>query len=256
MRKYLIGVIAGLVGAVAFSSVASADVTNLTIQTSNTPSKAPKKRFVGGSNFFQSSDTHAGDLPCPLGTAGSPTCRAFPPSTLSTIDFTKNAKFIPGNIPDCNLALLSGKSTAQARAACPQSLVSTGSNVQLFSDGRTLNGTVSGFNGAPSGGSPSLYLHVEFPGVATKPILQGTIRGNTISFIVPPVPGSVIESINNTIPKKVSGKKKNAKTGKVEKTFYFNARCNLKRYTVTESTTYANGKVLTASIPETCKQTK
>jgi hypothetical protein len=256
MRKYLIGVITCLVGAITFSGVASADVTNLTIQSSITPTKAPKKKFVGASVFFRSADTHAGALPCPLGTAGSPTCYAFPPSTNSLITFPKGLKFTPGNLPDCNLSVLSGKSTAQARAACPKSIIATGSNVQAFSDGRTLNGVVTAFNGAPSGGNPSQYLHVEFPGVATKPILQGTVRGNTIQFIVPPVPGSVIENIGVTFPKKVVGKKRNKSTGKVEKTFYASFRCASQRYTITEVNTYANGKVLTATTPDTCKQTK
>ena len=46
---------------------------------------------------------------------------------------------------------------------------------------------ITSFNGAPTGGFPSLYLHVEFPGVTTKPILNGIIQGNRITVQVPPV---------------------------------------------------------------------
>ena len=49
---------------------------------------------------------------------------------------------------------------------------------------------VTAFNGAPSGGSASLYLHVDIAGSTTKPILNGVIRGNTLRVQIPPVPGT------------------------------------------------------------------
>jgi hypothetical protein len=159
-------------------------------------------------------------------------------------------KFDPGNLPDCNLASLIGKSTAAARATCPRSVVGSGTVIQQFSDGRRITGVLTSFNGAPSGGSPTIYVHTDLPGVESKPILNGPIRGSTLSVQVPPVQGSVIERFDIRVNKIVTGKK-----GKKKK-YYFSARCSKKRWTVTETVTYANGKVLTASGSQKCTQKK
>jgi hypothetical protein len=259
VRKYLIGMIAGLAAAVALPSVASAAVTSLSIESSTTPSKADKKIRRGASTFFASNDTHAGVLLGEPGCPGLPltsACRAYPPSVAAAITFPTSLKFFPGNLPDCNLSELIGKSTAGARAACPRSIVGGGSNTQLFSDGRVLNGTITSFNGAPSGGFPSLYLHVEFPGVTTKPILNGVIQGNRLTVQIPPVQGSVIERFATTINKVVSAKKRNKRTGKVKKTFYLMTNCSQPNYTVREDVTYQDGTTLTDTTPGKCKRTK
>jgi hypothetical protein len=254
MRKYLIGMIAALVGALALSSVASADVTGVNIVSNITPAKQKKKVRGPVNIFFQSSDTHAGNLPCPLGTANSPSCYAFPPSVQSSITFPKDLKFTAGNIPDCSLSRIVGQSAASARAACAGSIVGGGGNVQAFSDGRKLNGTITAFNGAPSGGNPSLYLHVEFPGVATKPILNGVFRGNNLTVQIPPVQGSVIDVFNTALNGKRVVGKKNKKTGR--KPTYASIRCSTGKWTTTETVTYQNGKSLTTSITNKCKQKK
>jgi hypothetical protein len=256
MRKYLIGMIAGLAGAMALPTVASAAVTGLGIENTVTPSKADKKIRRGVSTTFASNDTHTGFLPCPLGTANTPGCRAYPPSVRTLLAFSKNIRFNPGNLPDCPLSRIVGQSSAGARAACPQSIVGGGTNTQLFSDGRTINGVITAFNGTPSGGFPSLYLHVEFPGVATKPILNAHIRGNVIDAQIPPVQGSVIERFEVTIGKVVTGRKKNKTTGKVKKTFYASANCSDRNYTVHEDVTYQDGTMLSSTIPGRCTRTK
>ena len=253
MRKYLIGMIAALAGALAMSSVASADVTGVGIIANLTPTKQSKKVRGPANIFFQSSDTHAGNQPCPLGTANSPSCYAFPPSVQTSITFPKDLKFTAGNIPDCSLSRIVGQSTASARAACAQSIVGAGGNLQAFSDGRKLSGTVTAFNGAPSGGNASLYLHVEFPGVATKPILNGVFRGNQLTVQIPPVQGSVIEFFNTSLNgKRVVGK--NKKTGK--KTTYASMRCSTGKWVTSETVTYQNGKTLSTSVTHKCKQRK
>jgi hypothetical protein len=250
IRKYLIGTIACLVGVFVFSSVASAAVTALNTTINLTPAKQHKKVRGPASVFFASDDTHAGFLPCPPGTATSNDCAAYPPSTQAVITFTRDIKFTPGKLPDCNLAALSGKTTAGARAACPRSIVGTGRNVNTTTSGQTLNGVITAFNGAPSGGNPSLYLHVDIAGVTTKPILNGVIRGNTLTVQIPPVPGTVIEHFDTTIGKKVVAK--NKRTGK--KTFYLSARCSKKRWSTTETVTYQNGQQLSDSVNSRCKQ--
>jgi hypothetical protein len=250
MRKYVIGMVAALVGALALSSVASADVTNVGIVANITPSKQSKKVRGPANIFFQSTDTHTGNFNCGALT-NDPSCYAFPPSIQSVITFPKDLKFTPGNIPDCQLSRIVGQSSASARAACAGSVVGGGGNIQTFSDGRHLNGTITAFNGAPSGGNPSLYLHVEFPGVTTKPILTGVFRGNVLTVQIPPVGGSVIDQFNTALNgKRVVGK--NKKTGK--KTTYASIRCSTKKWTTTETVTYQNGKTLSSSLTNKCKQ--
>jgi hypothetical protein len=254
IRKYLIGTVTGLVGVMMFASVASADVTSVQMGLQVSPAKQDKKQFGGASVFFSSTDTHAGELPCT--NALSLSCRAFPPSIQTLLTFPTDFKFNPGKLPDCNLSQLIGQGTAGARAACPRSIVGGGSNLQLFSDGRLLTGTITAFNGAPSGGNPSLYLHVEFPGVTTKPILNGVIQGNRILVQIPPVQGSVIENFSTTLGKTVVGKKKNKKTGKVVKQFYFSVRCSKRNWSGTEQVTYQGGKVLNSAVSQKCTQRK
>ena len=248
IRKYLIGTITCLVGVFAFSSVASAAVTAVNTTANITPAKQDKKVRGAAAVFFRSADTHAGFLPCPPGTGNTVDCAAYPPSVQTVITFTRDIKFTPGNLPDCNLAALSGKTTAGARAACPGSIVGTGRNVNTTTTGQTLNGVITAFNGAPSGGNPSIYLHVDIAGVTTKPILNGVIRGNVLTVQVPPVPGTVIESFDTTIGKKVVGRKKG------KRVYYFSARCSRKRWNVAETVIYQNGQQLSDTETSRCKQ--
>lgn len=248
-RKHLIGAIAALASVVALSSVsvASADIVGLRIGASVTPSKQKKKERGPVKVFFESNDIHQGPFgvsPCAIG------CYAFPPSVRSFITFPPDLKFTPGTIPDCNLSSLIGKSTDLAKQACPKSVVGGGLNVQAFSDGTKRNGVITAFNGAPSGGNPSLYLHVDLPGVATKPILTGVISGHTLDVAIPPVPGAVIDHFDTTLNKIVSGKKKG------KKTYYVSSSCKKKNWTTTEDVTYSNGQHEVASVSQKCKQKK
>jgi hypothetical protein len=253
MRKYLIGTIAALVGALALSSVASADVTGVSVAgTTITPAKQNKKVRGPVSAFVNSDDAFAGALPCPLGTANSQSCYAFPPSTQSLVIFPKDLKIDPGNLPDCQLSRIVGQSAASARAACAGSIVGGGGEVQTFSDGRRLSGTLTAFNGAPSGGNPTMYIHADLPGVGSKPILNGPIVGNTVRLQIPPVQGSVIDDFNISIFKKVVGK--NKKTGK--KTYYLSARCSTGKWNTTEVVTYQDGSTESDTAAGKCKQKK
>jgi hypothetical protein len=271
MRKYLIGVMAaGLLGAFAFSGVSSAAATSLTITSPVTPTKQDKKIRGPASTTFTSTDGHEGVTVPPGGVGCVPpglvtiACKYFPPSVKSVITFPTDFKFDPGTLQDCNLASLQGKDSAGARAACPKSIVGQGASVihTLTEAGTppgnpgTLNGTVTAFNGAPSGGNPTLYLHVDIGGVATKPILSGVISGNTLTVSIPPVTGTVIESFNTTINKTVVGKKKNKKTGKKTKKYYLSAKCSSGTWTTTETNSYQNGQQLTATTSSKCKKKK
>jgi hypothetical protein len=259
MRKYVTGTIAGLVGALALSNIASAEVTSLSIGSRWTPAKQDKRAHGPAKVFIESNEAHAGTfLGQPGCTTGSElTCFANPPSLQSLITFPKDVAIDPGNLPACSLGSLTGKSTAAARAACPRSIVGDGSSVGRSLDGRTLNGVITAFKGVPSGGNPSLYLHLDIAGVATKPILNGVVRGNTLTLQIPPVQGMASEHFDTTLNPVVTGKKRNKKTGKVEKTFLISIRCSKsRRWTTRETITYETGKTLTDSVSQKCKQKK
>jgi hypothetical protein len=260
MTKYAMGIIAGLVGALALSSVASAEVTSLSIGSQWTPAKQDKKNRGPAKVFIESNEAHAGAFKgqpgCEVGNEGLG-CFAFPPTVQSLITFPKDVAVEPGNLPECSRASLQGKSTAAAMAACPRSIVGGGNSVGKSLDGGTLTGVITAFNGVPSGGNPSLYLHLDIAGVATKPILNGVVRGNTLLLQIPPVPGMVSEHFDTTLNPIVTGKKKNKKTGKVKKTFLISIRCSKSRtWTTTETITYETGKTLTDSASQKCKQKK
>ncbi len=122
---------------------------------------------------------------------------------------------------------------------------------------------ITAFNGQPSGGNPSLYLHIEFPGVETKPILNGVISGNVLNVQIPPVQGSVIEQFftnikGNTVVGKTKAKAGSARaSAKAKKKYYLTAKCPKSRdWTTTETVTYQGGKTLTDSVPLSCSQKK
>jgi hypothetical protein len=261
MRKYVIGAIAGLVGAMAFASVASADVTALRVEANANPSKQDKKVRGPVNVYFESNDTHAGVFDC---TTVGPGCYAFPPSIQARVLFPTAFRFDPGNLPDCNLASLVGQTTAGARAACPRSIVGTGQNRQAFNSSSLgiRTGTITAFNGAPSGGNPSMYLHIDIPGVESKPILNGVISGNVLNVQIPPVQGSVIEQFFVTVNGRTVVGTSKAKKGsasaaaKRKKRFYLTAKCSKRDWTTTETVTYQNGKQLVDSVPLSCTQKK
>ena len=113
-RKYLIGALVGVIGALAFSGVASAAPTGQTLQTTLSPAKQDKKKF-GGVSLHNIIST----------TLDNPATTQSPRQTVFTID--PNVKFVNGNIPACQLSQIQGKFDAQARAACPQSITGQGS---------------------------------------------------------------------------------------------------------------------------------
>jgi hypothetical protein len=259
MRKYVIGMIVGLVGALGPSSVAAAEVTSMNLGSQWTPAKQDEKRHGPAKVFIETNEAHAGALFGQPGctTGNALTCYATPPSVQSLITFPKDVAVDPGNLPECSLASLTGKSTAAARATCSRSIVGEGSSVGRSLDGRTLNGVITAFKGVPSGGNPSLYLHLDIAGVPTKPILNGIVRGKTLTLQIPPIQGMVSEHFDTTLNPVVTRKKKDKKTGKVKKTFLISIRCSKSRtWTTTETITYETGKTLTDSASQKCKQKK
>jgi hypothetical protein len=226
-RKYLIGALVGVIGALALSGVANAAVTSQTLQTTLAPAKQDKKKF-GGVSLHNIIST----------TIDNPATTTSPKTTTFTID--PNVKFVNGNIPVCPLSAIQGKFDAQARAACPQSI--TGQGTVEVNNG-AIKGNVTFFSGGPS----TIYVQTDIGPGATSLTIIGTIQGKTLTFSnIPNTPGLILTKFDTTFNKRKTGKK----------TFYVMARCKKKKWSTSEVTNFYSGETFSASSSMKCKQKK
>jgi hypothetical protein len=227
-RKYLIGALVGVIGALAFSGVASAAPLSQQLETTVTPAKQSAKTF-GGASLHNIISTTVDNF----ATSQSPKTTTF------TID--PNVKFVNGNIPICPLSSIQGKFTAQAQAACPQSIPGQGT-VQV--NGGAIGGTVTFFSGGPT----TIYVQTDIGPNATSLTIIGTIQGKTLVFSnIPNTPGLILTKFDTTFNKRKTGKS----------SFYFMARCKKKSWKTSETTNFYSGETLSASAaPEKCKAKK
>ena len=247
-RKYVIGALLSVVGALVVSSSASAAVTGQTLTTTTSPTKQQKKTFGTVGSFTNVVDTaYSGGF--------------TPTGTQTVLTFTKDIKFTPGNIPQCNLGSISTVPQSSSDATCGASKVGSG---EATINGGILTGKVAAYNGIPSGGSPTIGLHTDVFTSAGTYAFSTTLTGilntgsNTLTVSIPPT-GTSITHFSTTINKKKSGKKKvKTKSGKKKKqpVYYVMARCKKKKWVNSETTTYSNGQSITATSTQKCKQKK
>jgi hypothetical protein len=232
-RKYLIGALLGVIGALVVSGSASAAVTGQSLSVTLSPAKQQKKVFGPVGSMKTVVDTNYTGPFSPFG-------------TQTVLTFSKDIKFTPGNIPQCNLGSISTVPEAQSDATCGASKVGTGSAII---NGGLLTGKVAAYNGTPSGGSPTIGLHTDvfLPSGAYSfsTTLTGVLNtsANTLTVAIPPT-GTAITHFETTITKKKSGKK----------TFYIMARCKKKKWVNSETTHFNDGSSITASSTQKCKQ--
>ena len=226
-RKYLIGALVGVIGALAFSGTASAVPTGQTLVEGLAPAKQDKKTY-GGVSLHTIISTTFDNYP----TSQSP--------KTTTFTIPKDVKYVSGNIPACPLSAIQGKFTAQAQAACPQSITGGGS---VGVNGGAINGTATFFTGGPN----TIYVQTDIGPGATSLTIIGTISGQTLTFSnIPNTPGLVLTKFDTTFNKRKSGKK----------TFYVMARCSKKKWSTTETTNFYSGETFSASASQKCKQKK
>lgn len=226
-HSYLLGVLLGTLGALMLSSVAGAVPLSQSLVATVSPSTQNNKTFGGVSLFTD------------LGTAiDNPATTSSPRETVFTIP--KDVKFVNGNVPACPLSAIQGKFTAQAQAACPQSITGQGS-VEV--NNGAVTGTVTFFAGGPG----TIYVQTDIgPGATTLTII-GTIAGKTLTFSsIPNTPGLVLTRFATTFNKRKTGKN----------TFYVMARCSQRKWSTTETTIFYSGETLSASSTQRCKQGK
>lgn len=233
-RKYLIVALLGVIGSVVLSGTASATVTGQSVSSILSPAKAPKKTRVAMKSMKTTVDTNYTGL--------------FTPNANQTIvTFSRDLRFTPGNIADCNLSSISTVPEASAQAACAASRIGSGS---ATINGGALTGKVAAYNGVPSGGRPTIGLHTDiFVGgvYSFSTTLTGVLNTSTnaLTVSIPPT-GTSITHFETTITKKKSGKK----------SFYVMARCKKKKWATSETTAFTGGPTLSSSSVQRCKQTK
>lgn len=231
-RKYLIGALVSAVGVLAISGTASAAVTNQTLSVTTSPKKVSKHSFTAVKKFTSVVDTIYSGVFTPNG-------------TQTVLTFSKDIKFTPGNTPQCQLSQVDTIKQAAARANCQRSIIGAGSAII---NGGALTGSVTAFNGAPSGGSPTIYLHTAVFTPGGTEVLDPTLTGvlntsaNTLTVSIPPT-GTSITHFDTTIIKRKTGKK----------SYYVMARCRKGKWTSSETTTFNDGTSQSASSTQKCK---
>jgi hypothetical protein len=230
-HKYLLGALMGVIGALAFSSVAWSDPIGETLQTTFAPKKQDKKTFGGVSMHL-----HHQHLYDSFVTSHGPRQMAY---TLP-----RDVKFVPGSLPVCQLSQVEHKLDSEARAACPKSIIGQGS-LETKSISGALESTITFFRGEPSANQDILaHIVVEHDLLVLDVI--GDISGRTLTWINNPnTPGTVLTTIDVTFNKRRTGKS----------TFFLMARCGKKRtWSMTETTTFYSDESLSAASTQKCKQ--
>jgi hypothetical protein len=230
-RILLVGALTGVLGTLSFYSLAAAAPTSQTLQATVSPAKQSKKSF-GGASLHAVIDT----------TFDNFTTSKSPRQTVFSID--PNIKFTNGNVPVCQLSQIQGKFTAQAQAACPQSIVGNGI-VQV--NGGSIGGTVTIFAGGPN----TMYIQTDIGPGATALTIVGAFAGRTLVFSnIPNTPGLLLSKFDVTFKKRKVGKKKGTAQ------FYVSARCKKKKWSNSEFTSFYSGETLGAAATQKCKQKK
>jgi len=226
-RMYLIGALVGVIGALAFSGIASARPIAHSLQSHVAPAKQDKKQFGGASLSLTIASQY-----------DSFASSQSPRQLQITID--RNMKLVNGNLPVCQQSQIANKPTATARAACPRSIVGQGT---VSVNGGALTGVVTLFSSGPN----LLYAHVDVSNGAIILTLNGNISGKTLTITgIPNTPGTILDSTSITLNKIKSGKK----------TFFLMARCKAKSWRITETTSWYSGETFTATTTQKCKQKK
>jgi hypothetical protein len=226
-KRFLVGALLSVIGALTVTSVAWAVPISQSLFVHVSPAKGDKKVFKGVSQHTIISTTYDN-----FATSQSPKTTTFTiPSAI---------KFVNGNIPACPLSQIAGKFTAQAQAACPQSITG-GGTVEV--NGGAIGGTVTFFSGGPS----TIYVQTDIGPSATSLTIIGTLAGKTLTFSnIPNTPGLVLTKFDTTFNKRKTGKK----------TWYVMGRCPKKVNSTTETTNFYSGETLSATASQRCTQTK
>ena len=229
----------GVICSLVVSGTATAAVTGFTYGASISPQQQSAKTF-GAAAITSTLDTFytGGFTPTP---------------TTTVVQFSKDIKFTPGNLPQCNLSSISTAPDSTAMSVCGKSKVGTGSVVV---NNGALTGKVTAYNGVPSGGgTPPIGFHTDLflPSGAysfsTTGIGTLDTKTNTLTTPIPPT-GTSLTHFEVAIGKVKTGKKK----GKT--TYYVMARCKKKKWSDAATETFSDGSTRSSTSVQKCKAKK
>ena len=239
-HRYVLAGSLGVIGALLMTGTASAAVTGFTYGATISPAKQSAKTF-GPAAITSTLDTFY----APGGFAPTP--------TTTVVQFSKDIKFTPGNLPQCDLSSISTMPDSTAMSLCGKSKVGVGSVVV---NGGALTGQVTAYNGIPSGGgSPPIGFHTDLflPSGAysfsTTGIGTLNTKTNTLTTPIPPT-GTSLTHFEVAIGKVKTGKKK----GKT--TYYVMARCKKKKWTDVATESFSDGSSRSSTSVQKCKAKK
>jgi hypothetical protein len=240
--------IGGGIATVAVIALAAAPIVNAantqTVKATFAPSKVPKKNYAPGSiNVVTTTGTTSGTVVA---------------TSRAQIFFDDDLKFDTKNVARCPKSKLNGTTTQQAKNACKSAIVGSGS-ASVAIGGNPASPTpavITAFNGPPSGGKPTIFLHSRSDQLALTTILTGVLRssssgdfGSKLDVSVPPLPfASAILRFQTKVQKKYKVKGKQHS--------YVSARChdNNKVWNVKGIFTYAAPEpTKTVTAKQSCK---
>jgi hypothetical protein len=237
-RKFVLAASLGVIGALLVSGTTSAAVTVFSYTATVSPKKQSAKKFGAATLTSNLETSYTGEF------AGTP--------TTSATQFSKDIKFTPGKLAQCDLSSISTAPDSTAMALCGKSKVGQGSVV--VNDG-ALTGKVTAYNAVPSGGSPTIGFHADLFSPSGAYAFSATGVGvlNTETNVLtalPPPPGITLTHLDLAIGKVKTGKKKG------KKTYYVMARCKKKKWVNTATEAFANGSTRSSTSVQKCKAKK
>jgi hypothetical protein len=184
------------------------------------------------------------------------------PATNVVVDFDKTAKLFTKGLPTCNAAQLQSVSTEIAKQSCKRAIIGKGKAAALLPVGSsifTVDQTVTAFNGAPTGGKPTVLLHsYGTTPVQTTLVLVGVVTnynkqgyGPRLDVTVPLIAGGAgaLTDFNVKIDKKWKYKGKSRS--------FISAKCpNSKKLKARGAFTFKDGETITALSNQSCQQRK
>jgi hypothetical protein len=165
------------VGAIAAPAPAVAAVQSQTITATVTPATQGQTAFGGVSLSLAEDETYTS---------------SFSPTLSQMVFHLDNDLAIDTTgLPQCPSASIANQTRANAIAACPGSVVGSGSS-QMYPGPQ--QGVITVFNGQPSGGEPTVLLHDSINNDAVDFVIAGVVAPSTmggdfgvqITFHIPP----------------------------------------------------------------------
>jgi len=215
-RKAAVGALAAI-GVVAVGSAVGAPAT-VTIDIQATGKEKPKldrKKFKPTSITFGNTVT---DVANPAG---------LPPKVTEVVTKfdPKDIRFNPDAVPTCDISQLEAQTTQGAIDACPKAKVGSGTAVATLPFGTggapvEYPSVITAFNRA---GGDGILFHARSDALGTAIVLDGTLKGTTLTVSVPPIGGGVGSSpeFNVRVQAKDSVQAR-CKDGKINYTATFN----------------------------------